>query len=104
MKVICAWCEQEGKQPLIEELGLYDRPMTSHGICNAHEKVIVRQIRELRNKEYPRLHRRRHSLANPRGSTRLPTSQTTCIRTPTRRRLLKNRLSSAQLRLPFTDF
>src|SRR5215475_6146324 len=104
MKVICAWCEQERKQTLIDELGLNYWPMTSHGICNDHEKVIVRRIRELRSKENPRLHRRRHSLVNPRGSTRLPTSQTTCIRTPTRRRLLKNRLSSAQLRLPFTDF
>ena len=104
MKVICAWCEQEGKETLIGEVGLYDRPMTSHGICDDHEKVILKQIGELRNKQNPRLHRRRHSRAKSRSSSPLPASRATRIRTATRRRLLKDRLSSAQLRLPFSDF
>jgi len=50
MKVICAWCEQEGKETLIGEAGLYDRPMTSHGICEAHKKVLLTQIEDLRMK------------------------------------------------------
>jgi hypothetical protein len=44
MKVICAWCEREGRQTLIGEVGLYDRQMTSHGICRNHEKVVLKQI------------------------------------------------------------
>jgi hypothetical protein len=104
MKVICAWCEQEGKETHIGELELYDRPMTSHGICDDHEKVILKQIRELRDKEISRLGRRRHSRANSRASTRVPAARTTHLCTSTRRRLLNKRLFSAQLRLPFTDF
>ena len=50
MKVVCAWCEREGKEMLTGEVGLYDRPMTSHGICDDHEKVLLKQIEELRIK------------------------------------------------------
>src|SRR5574341_67861 len=104
MKVICAWCEQEGKETLIGEVGLYDRPMTSHGICDDHEKVMLKQIGKIRSKQNPRLQRRRHSRAKSRSSSPLPASRTARIRTPSCRRLLKDRLSSAQLRLPFSDF
>jgi hypothetical protein len=104
MKVICAWCEREGRQTLIGEVGLYDRKMTSHGICRNHKKVVLKQIQQLPNRENPRLQRRRLSRMKLRSSTWLPASRTTRMRTPTRRRLLKDRLSSAQLQLPFTDF
>ena len=104
VKVICAWCEQEGKETLIGEVGLYDRSMTSHGVCDDHEQVIKMQIRELRIKQNPRLHRRRHSRAKSKPSSPLPASRTTRICMPTRRRPLKDRLSSVQLRLPFIDF
>jgi len=103
MKVICAWCEQEGKETLIGEIGLYDQAMTSHGICDDHEKAILKQIRELRIKQNPRPQRRRLSCVKSRSSGQLPTPRTTRIRTPTRWRLLKDRLSSAQLCLPFGD-
>jgi hypothetical protein len=103
MKIICAWCEQEGKETLIGEVGLYDWQMTSHGICEDHEQVIWKQIEELRIKQNPRLRRRRPSRAKSRASSPLPASLTTCIRTPTRRRLRKDRLSSAQLCLPFNE-
>jgi hypothetical protein len=102
MKVICAWCEQEGRQTLIGEEELYDRHMTSHGICGDHKKVMLKQLQELRNRENPRLQRRRHSRTKLRLLTWLPASQTT--RTSTRRRLLKDRLSSGQVQLPFGDF
>lgn len=103
MKVICAWCEEEGKETLIGEAGLYDPPMPSHGICKDHEKVILEQIRELRIKQNPRLHRRRHSRAQSRSSSLLPASQIIRNRRPSCRRLRKDRLSSAQLSLPFLD-
>jgi hypothetical protein len=102
MKVICAWCEQEGMQTIIGEEELYDRHMTSHGICGNHKKVMLKQLQELRNRENPRLQRRRHSRTKPRSLTWLPASRTT--RRPTHRRLLKDRLSSAQVHLPFGDF
>lgn len=47
MRVICAWCEQEGKETLIGEVGLYDRPVTSHGICDDHKKAMLKQLRKL---------------------------------------------------------
>ena len=104
MKVICAWCEREGRQTLIGELELYDRKMTSHGICRKHEKVVLRQIQQLSNRENPRLQRRRLSRSKLGSSTWLPASRTTRMRTPPRRRLLKDRLFSAQLQLPFGGF
>ena len=104
MKVICAWCEQEGRQSLMGEVELYDRQMTSHGICGNHKKVMLKQIQQLPNGENPRLQRRRHSRTKLRSSTWLPVSRTTRMRTPTRRRLLKDRLFSAQLQLAFGDF
>ena len=104
MKVICAWCEREGRQTLIGEVGLYDRKMTSHGICRNHKKVVLRQIQQLPNRENPRLQKRRLSHTKLRSSTWLLVARTTRLRTPARSRLLKDRLSSAQLQLPFGDF
>ena len=104
MKVICAWCEREGRQTLIDEVELYDRKMTSHGICRNHKKVVLKQIQQLPKRENPRLQRWRLSRTKLRSSTWLPASWTTRMRTPTRRRLLKDRLSSAQLQLPFGGF
>lgn len=104
MKVLCAWCEQEGRQTLIDEVELYDRQMTSHGICRNHrKKVMLNQIEQLVNRENPRLLRRRHSRTKLRSSTWLPASRITRVRTQTRHRLLKC-LSSAQLQLPFVEF
>jgi hypothetical protein len=101
MKVICAWCEREGRQTLIGEMGLYDRNMTSHGICRTHKKVVLKQTQQLPNREIPRLQRRRLTRTKLRSPTRLPAPRTTRMRTPTRRRLLEDRRSSAQLQLPF---
>jgi hypothetical protein len=104
MKVICAWCEREGRQTLIGEMGLSDRKMISHGICRNHKKAVLREIQPLPNRENPRLQRRRRPPIKLRTSTWLPASRTTRIRTPTRRGLLKDRLFSAQLQLPFGNF
>ena len=104
MKVICAWCEREGRQTLIGEAELYDRKMTSHGICRNHKKVLLKQFQQLPNRENPRLHRQRRSRPTLKSSTRLPASRTTRKHTPTRRRLLNDHFSNAQLQLPFDGF
>jgi len=102
MKVVCAWCENEGKETLIGEIGLYDWQVTSHGICIDHEKVMLRQIQELRIKQNPRLRRPRRPRASSRStqpvSPAIPTCMTTC-----RRHRRKDHTSSAQLPLPFSD-
>ncbi len=67
MKVVCAWCETEGKETLIGEIGLYDIEVTSHGICIDHEKVLLNQIKELRLKQNPRLRRPRRPRIQPRS-------------------------------------
>lgn len=103
MKVICAWCEQEGKHFLISEVELYDRQMTSHGICGDHEKVVLEQIQRLRNSENFRVQRRRQSHAKLKSSTLVPASRTAGIRMLRRGCLLKNRPFSAQLQFPFAD-
>lgn len=102
MKVVCAWCENEGKETLIGEIGLYDWQVTSHGICLDHEKVMLRQIEELRIKQNPRLRRPRRPRISSRSSQ--PGSPTSPICMATwRHHRRKARTSSAQLRLPFND-
>ena len=54
MKVICAWCENEGRETLIGEIGLFDMEVTSHGICLDHEEVLLRQINAFKPTEHPR--------------------------------------------------
>lgn len=103
MKVICAWCEQEGRQFLISEVELYDRQMTSHGICGDHKKVVLKQIQRLRSSENFRVQRRRHSHAKLNSSTLVPTSRTTHVRALRRYRLLKNHLYGSQLQFAFAD-
>ena len=99
MKVICAWCENEGTETLIGEISLYDMEVTSHGICVDHEQVLRRQIEELKVRQNPRLRRRRRSRATLRSSATL--AMQNCA-TPWRRRR-KHRMSlAAQLSLPFS--
>lgn len=103
MKVLCAWCEKEWSQTLLGEVDLHDRPITSHGICGDHKIIVLKQIQPLRKRETPRLQRRRHARTTLRAAPWVLASRTTRMRTPTRRRLLTERLSSAQLQLPFGD-
>lgn len=100
MKVVCAWCEREGKETLIGEIGLYDWEVTSHGICLDHEQVVLRQIRELKVKQKPRLRRQRHPRAKSE-SPRVVSGLSTICTTPWRRRMYERRMSAAQLSLPF---
>jgi hypothetical protein len=99
MKVICAWCENEGKETLIGGIGLYDLDMTSHGICHDHEKVLLQQIHESKLKQHPRLRRPRRPRMQPRASG---SPVVAGCATPWRRRR-QHRTSPAQLSLPFAE-
>jgi hypothetical protein len=99
MKVICAWCESEGKETLIGELSLFDMDMTSHGICLDHEQGLLRQIQALKMTQHPKLRRQRHARSQMRSSGSPIVSS--CA-TPWRRRR-RHRNSTFQLSLPFSN-
>ena len=44
MLVLCAWCQQEGRPALIGETEPLHVRSKSHGICDAHGKVLRRQM------------------------------------------------------------
>jgi hypothetical protein len=97
MKVICAWCENEGRETLIGDISLFDMEMTSHGICLDHEEVLLGQINASKHNEHPRLRRPRRPRIPSRsaGSAAPPNCAS-----PWRRRHF-HRTSPAQLSLPF---
>ena len=37
MRVVCAWCEAEGKSEFIREKEPFDDPAETHGICSEHK-------------------------------------------------------------------
>jgi hypothetical protein len=45
MKVVCAWCQQEGRPALLWEDKSYDLPVESHGICEDHSVRLLHTIR-----------------------------------------------------------
>ena len=100
MKVVCAWCEKEGRETLIGEIGLYDWEVTSHGICLDHEQVVLRQIREMKTKQKPRLRRQRYSRVKSEPPRQVSSQPMSCT-IPWRRRGHERRISAAQLSLPF---
>lgn len=42
MKVVCAWCQAEGKETVMRE-GESDGPL-SHGICAMHQEKMLKDI------------------------------------------------------------
>ncbi|MFN3681143.1 MAG: hypothetical protein ACK4VP_03755 [Nitrospira sp.] len=40
MRIICAWCFQEGKVALLGEKMPLDDPRETHGICRAHRLAL----------------------------------------------------------------
>lgn len=50
MKILCAWCEEEGKQALIGVTESGPCAMATHGICRQHEVVLLKQIAVLARK------------------------------------------------------
>ena len=68
MIVVCAWCEQEAEQVVKNGYAQDDESLHSHGICESHERLLIRQI-DLQRKQDPiRQIPRRLYLPNARGS------------------------------------
>src|SRR5215213_1529314 len=49
MIVLCAWCEQEGTEALIQDTASGDLGLASHGICERHEKGLLQKIYKIKN-------------------------------------------------------
>ncbi len=45
MRVVCAWCQQEGKPAVMREDDSADSKLDSHGICDAHSVKLLHEIR-----------------------------------------------------------
>ncbi len=50
MNILCAWCEEEGKQALIGMTESGPCTMATHGICRQHEVALLKQIAVLARK------------------------------------------------------
>ena len=50
MKLLCAWCEKEGKPALIAEVPPLADPTPTHGMCPAHRAEAEKEIEALRQK------------------------------------------------------
>src|SRR5437868_7918310 len=68
MIVVCAWCEQEARQEVPSKNQSQYEPLRSHGICEDHQRGLLKQIETLRMKEAVRHIPRRLSLPNAWGS------------------------------------
>ena len=44
MRVVCAWCKQEGRDALLGECEPVDDKTETHGICARHSKKLVEQL------------------------------------------------------------
>jgi hypothetical protein len=40
MKVICSWCEAEGKPVIVREKEPFDDPDETHGVCAEHKAKL----------------------------------------------------------------
>jgi hypothetical protein len=41
MRVICAWCQQEGRSGLLRVREPLDDPTETHGICDRHQQAVL---------------------------------------------------------------
>ena len=44
MKVVCAWCKQEGRTGMLGECEPFDDKTETHGICARHSQTLVEQL------------------------------------------------------------
>ena len=44
MKVVCAWCKQEGRSGQLGECEPFDDKTETHGICGRHSQTMVEQL------------------------------------------------------------
>lgn len=45
VRVICAYCEREGKPGIIRDKEPFHVPLISHGICLTHQRQLEEQLR-----------------------------------------------------------
>ena len=45
MKVVCAWCQREGRPGLIREDDPCDAPFESLGICDDHSVKLIYELK-----------------------------------------------------------
>jgi len=57
MKVVCAWCQDQGRTTVLREKEPFDRPTISHGICEEHARLFLEEVRETKT-AVPALDRR----------------------------------------------
>ena len=50
MNILCAWCEEEGRQALIGVTESGPCAMATHGICRQHEVALLKRIAILARK------------------------------------------------------
>jgi hypothetical protein len=48
VRVLCAWCQAEGKSGLLRVVDAPDGPEESHGICEAHMRELLAEARARR--------------------------------------------------------
>lgn len=53
MKVICSWCEHEGRPSQMGERAPYGDPSISHGMCEGHVGAYRGRLRAGLRKVYP---------------------------------------------------
>lgn len=44
MKIICAWCKQEGRGGVLGEREPIDDPTETHGVCALHAEKLIEQL------------------------------------------------------------
>jgi hypothetical protein len=44
MKVVCAWCKQEGRGGMLGECEPFDDKSETHGICGRHSQTMLEQL------------------------------------------------------------
>ena len=44
MKIVCAWCKQEGRSAVLGEREPFDDPTETHGVCSVHSAKLMEQL------------------------------------------------------------
>ena len=44
MKVVCAWCQQEGRTGVLGQREPIDDPTETHGVCSVHSERLLEQL------------------------------------------------------------
>jgi hypothetical protein len=44
MKIVCAWCERDGKPSLLGEKEPLDDPLPTHSVCPTHLLELISEV------------------------------------------------------------